>query len=212
MTRKQAVCRALELLESLGPSPEIAGVIEKLQEVYAEMPFTRWSEDTVHDTLRQFAAERGRNPTAADLKRRGMPPHTVIRLRFGMTAKAFLDTYYPPAPGGYASGPYGWKSKEDWTQDFIRQYKEKKPVSGQRYNAVRDAGSPSWLTIAKYNGGTSWRGLRRSLGLKSYASPRGAGPQIREVRRTITVDGMPLTDEEWLEYAAYGARLTAKGK
>ena len=192
MTRKQAVCKALALLKHMEPSAEIEETMEKLEEILCEMPFTRWSEETIHDTLKQFAAEHGRNPTATDLKRKGMPPHPVIKLRFGMTAKEFLHTFYPTEPRAHESTPYGGKSKEEWTADFIVQFGEIKPASAEQYDKQRQKKTPSWQTIARYNGQTRWAELLAALGLA-----KASGSPELTVTHTIRLGELYISDKEW---------------
>jgi hypothetical protein len=202
MTRKQSVCKALELLGGMKHTQEIEDVMDKLAEIREELPFTKWSAETIHDTLTQFAVERGRNPTTTDLKRGELPPHSVIKLRFGMTAKEFLLTYYPPQPKASASVLYGNKAKEEWTADFIRQYKNIKPHSGSKYDLAKGADSPSWQTIAKYNGVKGWRGLISHFNLTSYRPKRKGDGIPFNVTHTIRIDGRLITDDEWHEYLA----------
>ena len=192
MTRKQAVCKALELLCAMEPSEETAEVMTKLEEILHEMPFTRWSEETIHDTLRQFATDHGRNPTSTDLKRKCMPPHPVIKLRFGMAAREFLHKFYPTSPRGYEPPPYGGKSKEDWTADFIAQFGAIKPTSAEQYDKQRRKNTPSWQTIARYNGEKRWAELLASLGLEKLPK----SPEIT-VTHTIRIGDMFISDEEW---------------
>jgi len=68
MTRKQALTAAMMLVSD-------AAVHKKLEEILNEMPFTKWSEATVFDTVDQFVIENGRAPTVREFDKRGMPPH-----------------------------------------------------------------------------------------------------------------------------------------
>ena len=204
MTRKQAVCRALKLLGGMeAAEAETAEVMKKLAEIRDGLPLTGWSEGTIRDALGQFAEEHGRNPTAADLKRKGMPPHTVIKLRFGMTAREFLHKFYPSPPGAHNSSPYGGKSKEKWTEDFITQFAAIKPESAEQYDRQRRKKSPSWQTIAKYNGKKRWTELLSSLGLAKATEARAA----LTVTRTIRLDGIYISDKAWP-----GGKPTAEDK
>ena len=49
MTRKQAVCRALELLGVMEAAAETAEVMEKPAKIRDELPLTGWSEGTIRD-------------------------------------------------------------------------------------------------------------------------------------------------------------------
>ena len=106
----------------------------------------------------------------------------------------------------------GSKTKAEWTADFLRQYHEKKPPTGRQYDLVRDSGSPSWQTVAKYNGVRGWHGLIAHFGLTSYRPARKGDGAPFHVTHTIRVDGMLITDDEWFEYLALGEALDAAGK
>lgn len=183
MTRKQAVCRALALFETMERTSENQEITTKLKEVIDEMPFTAWSEETIRDTMRQFAVENERNPNVTDLKRAGMPSHTVIKNRFGIPAGEFLNTYYPSAGREFNSKIYGHKSKEEWTENFKEQVLDIKPRSGSDYDLMRDRNTPCWFTVAKYNGVSCWTGLLKHLGL-----PQCERTQARmRIRRKLNV-------------------------
>lgn len=87
MTRKTALRKALEVVTD----KEVAN---KLQEIMNDLPLTSWSENTIFDSLEQWIEDNGRTPTTTDLKQKGLPPHTVIKQKFNMTAKEFLTKYY----------------------------------------------------------------------------------------------------------------------
>ena len=81
MTRKQALSAAIEALNAAGQT-EAAEILHKLS---GELPFFSWSEDAIYDAVEQFILDHGQVPTTTDFKKRGLPPHTVIKRRFGLT-------------------------------------------------------------------------------------------------------------------------------
>ena len=91
MTRKQALSAAIEALNATGQT-EAAEILHKLSE---ELPFFSWSEDAIYDAVEQFILDHGRVPTTTDFKKRGLPPHTVIKRRFGITLQEWLNKNYP---------------------------------------------------------------------------------------------------------------------
>ena len=96
MTRKQALQEAITVLSAHKGNE---AVIHKLQEISADMPLNRWTESAIHDSVQQFIADNGRTPTATDFKKRNMPPHPVIKLRFKKTLGEWLEENYPiPKP------------------------------------------------------------------------------------------------------------------
>ncbi|MCL2854050.1 MAG: hypothetical protein FWE21_00360 [Defluviitaleaceae bacterium] len=149
MTRKQALQAALDVVTDQGTK-------EKIQEILDHMPFMGWSEQTIFDTINQFIIDNGRPPRTAEFKKKTLPPHTVIKLRFGINLKDFLEKHYPqnqPSP----SRPYSHQTKEHWQAQFIDDYIKNRPPSARQHNAVRTQGTPSWQTISTMFGIQKWR-------------------------------------------------------
>lgn len=144
MTRKQALLKALELLDK---NKDIE-VINKITEILNELPLINWTKDTIFDTLNQWVIDNGRNPTTTNLKKKGLPPHPVIKFRFNMTAMEFLNMYYPQPIKLCNSKVYYMKTKEYWCNDFIKQYQIIKPTSAEEYNCKRNKNTPSWQCVA----------------------------------------------------------------
>ena len=171
MTRKQALSAAIEALNASGQT-EAAEILHTLS---GELPFFSWSEDAIFDAVEQFILDHGRVPTTTDFKKRGLPPHTVIKRRFGVTLQEWLDQNYPtektPLDERHAQA----------TQDFIREYRRIQPVSAEDYNARRTHPSRGWYAIAKYNHTRRWRILLEKLNLPIY-NTRGtpdSPPQLK---------------------------------
>ena len=139
MTRKQALHKALEILTD-------KEAIGKIQEILEELPFTNWSERTIFDTIDQFVLDNGRNPTATDFIPKGMPPHPVIKLRFGINLKEFLAKYYPQPE----------KNKEEYKRIFIEEYIRISPKGANEFNQKRGENIPTWGTFAKMLGFNKW--------------------------------------------------------
>jgi len=142
MTRKQALHKALDALVH----DELA--CKKIRELLGDMPLVNWSEESIFDTIDQFIIDHGRIPTVTDFKKKGLPPHTVIKLRFGVNLRAFLDMYYSTEKLNNSKA-YFTKTREHWQEFFITEYHAIKPGSAEEYNSNRPKGSPSWQTIAK---------------------------------------------------------------
>jgi len=139
MTRKQALHKALEVLTEVE-------TISKINEIIDDMPFTGWSERTIFDTIDQFVIDHDRNPTATDFIPKGMPPHPVIKLRFGITLGEFLEKYYPQPK----------IDKDKYKQLFISEYERIKPRGACDFNKRRSDSVPTWGTIAKLFGIVRW--------------------------------------------------------
>ena len=51
---------------------------------------------------------------------------------------------------------YSGKTPDEWVADFIVQYETILPSSADDYDLHRRKGSPSWVTIARYAGLSTW--------------------------------------------------------
>jgi hypothetical protein len=160
MTRKQALYAAIQVLED-------KEVIEKLNEIIGDMPLTGWSERTIFDTIDQFIIDNGRAPTATDFKKKGLPPHPVIKLRFGINLKEFLNKYYP-RKRLCSSTPYSHKTKEQWLEHFLIDYEKQKPRSAEEYNKHREEQTPTWATIARMYNISTWLEWIKFCDVKRY--------------------------------------------
>ena len=171
MTRKQALALAMQTLNEAGQT-EAAEILHTLS---GELPFFSWSEEAIFDAVEQFILDHGRVPTTTDFKKRGLPPHTVIKRRFGVTLLEWLEQHYPTAK------PPLDELQAEATEDFIKEYLRIQPTSAEDYNARRAHPSHGWFSIAKYNHTRRWRILLEKLDLPIYNN-RGAPespPQLK---------------------------------
>ena len=158
MTRKQALALAIQALNEAGQT-EAAEILHTLS---GELPFFSWSEDAIYDAVEQFILDHGRVPTTSDFKKRGLPPHTVIKRRFGVTLQEWLEQHYPTIK------PPLDELQAKATEDFIKEYLRIQPTSAEDYNARRTHPSRGWFAIAKYNHTRRWRILLEKLNLPIY--------------------------------------------
>ncbi|MCL2703166.1 MAG: hypothetical protein FWE91_06120 [Defluviitaleaceae bacterium] len=184
MTRKQALYKAMEVITD-------ANTNAKIQEILDDMPFTKWSERTIMDTLDQFVLDNGRNPTATDFKVKGMPPHPVIKLRFGINLKEFLSKYYPTIRHS-KSQFYYTKTNDEWKDFFIAEYHNIKPTSSAGYDKNRPHSTPCWYTIATMYGVKGWYTWLNFCDLSPYINrrepPQGKTKKVAfNVSSTLTI-------------------------
>lgn len=159
MTRKQALNLAIK---ELSKKSEFSEVILLLQDIHDELPLIHWSDKSIRDTVEQFIIDNGRNPTATDFKRKGMPPHPVIKQKYKTTLGKWLEINYP------IKKPSFDELKEKYTKQFIKDYSRIKPKSQEEFNKNRTNGTASWNTVAKYYDAKSWRSLIKKMGLPLY--------------------------------------------
>ena len=170
MTRKQALLEALVILDKQNQRAEIIEIKDKLKELIEDLPITNWTEKTIFDTFEQFAIENGRNATVTDMKKRGLPPHTVIKHRLGIESKVFLDRYFPPK---CSSRRYNQKYREEWLEIFKNEYTRIKPSSAEEYNELRSDDLPSWGAIAHLFEIDRWSEFQKFCELPVYVKKRG---------------------------------------
>ena len=111
--------------------------------VSLELPLNRWTEAAIRDSVEQFILDNGRPPLRTDFKKKCLPPHSVVKRRFGVTLQEWLDQNYPtektPLDELYAQA----------TQEFIKEYLRIQPVSAEDYNTRRKHPSRGWYSIAR---------------------------------------------------------------
>ena len=175
MTRKQALELAVQTLA------ENEEAVQVLHTMIDELPLNRWTEAAIRDSVEQFILDNGRPPMRTDFKKKCLPPHSVIKRRFGLTLQEWLDRNYPtektPLDELHAQA----------TQDFIREYRRIQPVSAEDYNARRKHPSRGWYAIAKYNHTRRWRILLEKLNLPIYNN-RGTPNSVPQLKVRVISD------------------------
>ncbi len=159
MTRKQAINQAIQ---ALSKDKKYSETVKLLQDIYDELPLIHWSDKSIRDTVDQFVIDNGRNPTATDFKRKGMPPHPVIKQKYKITLGEWLEQNYPVHKPTYD------ELKEKYTNEFLLDYDRIKPKSQEEFNDNRTKGTRGWQTLAFYYNVKSWRNLIKTMGLPLY--------------------------------------------
>ena len=163
MTRKQALNKAIE---ALSKDKEYTEVISKLKDIYDELPLIHWSDKSIRDTVDQFIADNGRVPTVSDFRRKGMPPHTVIKQKYKITLSEWLSENYPTHRPTYE------ELKEKYTKEFVEEYERIKPKTQDQFNKERTCGTKGWQTVASYYSVKSWKQLLNVLSLPPYSEDK----------------------------------------
>lgn len=171
MTRKQALALAIEALSSINGSEEARKILHTLSQ---ELPFTQWTKEAIRDAVEQFILEQGRVPTVTDFKRSTLPPHPMIKKRFGLTAKEWLDLHYPNRQ------PTEEEQREQINAAFIREYCRIRPGTARAFNEARREDCPSWYRVAVRNGLHRWGELLQQLSLPVYKQkpPQRVPPRL----------------------------------
>jgi len=150
---------------------KVQAACDVIQGMIQDLPLTGWTEKTIFDSINQFIHDHGRTPTVSDFRKKGLPPHPVIKLRFGITLREFLDIHYP-ANKLCTSKVYFTETKEYWQDFFLADYHLNKPCSAEEHNANRTDGTPSWQTTAKMFGVLKWVDWLNFCNIIPYANKR----------------------------------------
>ena len=176
MTRKQAI---ITVLEALDGKEEYREALEILKDISDELPLIHWSDKSIRDAVEQFIIDNGRVPTASDFRKKGMPPHTVIRQKYGINLAEWLLLNYPSEKN------IKNKDRIKNTDDFIEEYNRLKPTRREDFNKKRSPHVKSWQTIASYFSLTSWQALLKELCLERYTQKRS-----KEIKVQIHIDNI----------------------
>lgn len=158
MTRRQAMEYAIA---ELGKNGENGGVVTRLSEILAEMPFTSWTDGAVRDGVEQFIADNGYIPSVSDFGKKPLPPHTVIRNRYRMTCGEWMRRNYPK------NDISDEEEKQRITAAFLEDYERIRPRSAREFDRNRSASTPCWATVCRHYGVTRWLELLAVLGLET---------------------------------------------
>lgn len=185
MVRKEALCKAIEIIEKTGlDSAEKSEIIEGLELCLQELPFAHWSEAAIFDACNQWVQEHGQLHMKAFVSPT-MPSHPTIKNRFKMTAREFRDKYYP-LPGEKTRSQYSSHDCAYWDKIFIQEFHALKVTSQGDYNERRDKTHPTWITLAKMHKVETWTELLKILGLTVYGRNRQRPEiKVRLIERTL---------------------------
>ena len=190
MTRKQAIYQAIQVLSASSGNEQ---TISLLQDIYDEIPLIHWSDKSIRDRIEQFIVDHGRIPTASDFRKKGMPPRTVIKQKYGITLAEWLSINYPKPQ------EKSEEKSEIITREFIATYHNLKPTSSKDFDRRRPNGVSCWATVARYHGCTNWTSLLDKLSLPSYSRCRDNG--YVEIKVTVIHDLLNDDEEPMLYYS-----------
>lgn len=166
MNRKQAILHAIEILSQDNKNEQI---VEKLQEIYSEMPLSYWTKESIIDSIETYACEHNDTlPYAHELtSKNNLPSNTVIKQKFGISSmNIFFKRYFPHLK------QKSYHNKDYYSNIFKKNYSEIqrkleiKSVNTKQYNEHKNKGTPNYETIVKKCGLTSYSELLTECGLK----------------------------------------------
>lgn len=159
MTRKQALLAAMQILST---DPAYIEISTRLQEIYDDLPLMHWNDKSIHDSVQQFIIDNGRTPTVSDFDHAGLPPHTVIKRRYGINLAEWLEANYPTKRKSFD------EKVSPYIRAFIDDYNRIQPKTQQEFELNRSKGVVCYQTIMKYCHVSSWAELISTLHLPDY--------------------------------------------
>ena len=160
LTRKAALLEAIELVKrSELPREHKETLSEMLILCVEELPFAKWSEAAIYDACDQFFADRGRVPGIRDFDRAGLPSHTVVKRRLGITVRELREKHFPKE---LLEG----QNKNAVIEAFRKEYKRCKASTLREYDKNRGVGQPCAQTVMKAAGVSRWTELLDRAGIE----------------------------------------------
>lgn len=178
MTRKQAILQAIQSLSREGSNID---VINKLKEIYNEMPLSMRTKSSIIDCVETYAEEHdGMFPYINEFrKKNGLPSTTVIFSKFNISSiDDFYNQYFTHLKHKIGNGsPYYDKDMGFFLDTFKSEYekmREKfntKIISHRKYNKNRSDGVPNAETVMRQCNCDTYTELLELCGFKKKAQP-----------------------------------------
>lgn len=158
-------------------------MISQQSETTIKQGITRkeWSDERIRESIESFIETAGRLPTTKELDLHpNLPPHTVIKNRYKISALKWLKENYREYIEDEVS-----RQKEQ-IKLFIEEYFRIKPYDSNEYDRCRIDTARSWQTISHYAESTSWTNLLDKLNLPRYSKHKCEIP--KKVKVNIVLD------------------------
>ena len=107
--------------------------------------------------MEQWIYDNGKIPTATDFLEKSMPPHTVIKLRYGITLSEWLRINY--------ANKKAKSLKEQAREFFICEYNAIKPSSYQQFVKQKTKGKFSMPTLKRILEVKTWAEMKKVCGV-----------------------------------------------
>lgn len=151
--------------------------LKKLNALSKNVWYKSWDKESIKEAIHKFKDQHGRIPNTADLARIELPSYNIIRAHFHLSYSTFIAQefpeyrFYKPNP---KTNRYDALTVDEWIQFFVEQFNKHlcPEMNGRVYNQLRDRGTPTWDTIARYTGDITWTRLMKHAGVK-YLGTRG---------------------------------------
>ena len=194
MTRKQAISQAISILSK---DAKNSNIVSKLKELESELPLSRWTKESILDSIATYAEEHnGILPLASDLTtENNLPSNTVIEAKFHISSmEEFFNKYFPDFKSlgkQYKSNsPYKNENIDYFITVFKNNYdriikNNSKKVSTKNYDKYRNKNTPTLITILRNCNCKNYSELLILCGYKNKTEP---------IKANINVT---FIDEDW---------------
>lgn len=168
-------CPAITVHQALEQAILIMGynkdATQKLRELLAEYPLTKWNIDNITDGLERFFEVHGHLPRREDYQReRFLPFIDIFRYRYKMRRNAWIELYCPELMRRERQCCRARK-KSSLTA-FAGEYKRICPTTKDEFDQKRNkADICSADVIMRKNGIKGWKELLSVCGLERYVKP-----------------------------------------
>ena len=175
LSRRQAVPKAIELLQCLPQTEEVVAVIQALKK-YHSTPLARWDVPSVYEALDEWSRKHeGKAPSTKECDSyKELPSHGVFEKLFHKSAKEFLNEYYGEMEyvriGKCRSVCIN--DQYDFLEIFRKEFERIRPRTSKIYDAKRNVDTPAWQTIARRCGISSWSELVTLSGVEASCLQR----------------------------------------
>ncbi len=201
LTRRQAIPKAIEILQCLPQTDEVAAVVQALEK-YFSTPLARWDIPSVYEALSEWSEQHdGRGPSVKECDtNKNLPSHQVFERLFQKPAKEVLMNLY--GEQDYVRiGKHKIlcvNSEYDFLEIFKKEFERIQPSTSKTYDANRDQNTPTWQTIARRCKVSNWSELVTLSGVKANCLRRRFDSY--RVEKTITAERkQPAEDTEEIE-------------
>lgn len=174
-----STCQAIQIaIDSVGAREDLPPktreeAVEILKRISSRDWYVQWDKKTIIAALEEFKRRNGKAPTVSNLTETGMPKSLTIKTHFHMNASLLLKQLFPENRDtkndiNKRMNIYGFKNEEDWLECFRTQFNKniENGISSKKYDLIRDDGTPTWNTIARRCGCTTWTELMEKAGVK----------------------------------------------
>lgn len=175
LTIMQAIQIGIESIEKRNDLPPQTQqeAIKIIKRIAGRDWYIHWDKDSIIKALQDYKQRTGKAPTVTNLTETGMPKSLTIQTHFNMKASLLLKQLFPENRNTKKqivkrNNIYGFNTKQQWLDCFSEQFNKHlcDDMCSKRYDLLRDEGTPTWNTIARHCGLSSWIKLMDEAGVE----------------------------------------------